>query len=53
MFGAYRGVTGNLTLVNQGHISRTLRCAEFRQGLPVLLEQGSIDEMPIPDAVIN
>jgi len=48
MFGAYRGVTGNLTLVNQGHISRTLRCAEFRQGLPVLLEQGSSDEVPEP-----
>ena len=53
MFAAYRGVTGNLTLVKQGHISRTLRCAEFRQGLPVLLEQGSSDEMSTPDAVIN
>ena len=53
MFGAYRGVTGNLTLVNQGYISRTLRCAEFRQGLPVLLEQGSSDEIPEPEAVIN
>ena len=41
MFGAYRGVTGNLTLINQGHVSRTLRCAEFRHGVPVLLEQGS------------
>ncbi|MEN8206734.1 MAG: penicillin-binding protein activator [Pseudomonadota bacterium] len=53
IFGAYRGVTGNLTLLNQGHISRTLRCAEFRQGLPVLLEQGTGDEISIPDAVIN
>jgi outer membrane PBP1 activator LpoA protein len=43
MFGAYRGVTGNLTLVNQGLVSRTLRCAEFRQGVPVLLEQGRED----------
>ena len=55
MFGAYRGVTGNLTLANQGYISRTLRCAEFRQGMPVLLEQGNSDEMPEPEPepVIN
>ena len=43
MFGAYRGVTGNLTLTYQGLVSRTLRCAEFRHGVPVLLEQGSDD----------
>jgi outer membrane PBP1 activator LpoA protein len=53
MFGAYRGVTGNLTLVNQGHISRTLRCAEFSQGLPVLLEQGSSDEVSEPEIIAN
>ena len=53
MFGAYRGVTGNLTLIDQGHISRTLRCAEFRQGMPVLLEQGSTDVVPEPETVIN
>jgi outer membrane PBP1 activator LpoA protein len=39
MFGAYRGVTGNLSLAGGGVVSRTLRCAEFRQGVPVLLEQ--------------
>ena len=52
MFGAYRGVTGNLTLTNQGHISRTLRCAEFRNGLPALLEQDTRYELPDPEAVI-
>jgi outer membrane PBP1 activator LpoA protein len=46
MFGAYRGVTGNLTLNHQGMVSRTLRCAEFTHGLPVLLEQDSGDEPP-------
>jgi outer membrane PBP1 activator LpoA protein len=44
MFGAYRGVTGNLTLTNEGLVSRTLRCAEFRQGVPMLLEQGRKNE---------
>ncbi len=39
MFSAYRGVTGNLSLAGGGIVSRTLRCAEFRQGVPVLLEQ--------------
>ena len=43
MFGAYRGVTGNLTLANQGLVSRTLRCAEFQLGMPVLLEQDDGD----------
>jgi outer membrane PBP1 activator LpoA protein len=51
MLGAYRGVTGNLTLTSQGLISRTLRCAEFRQGLPVLLEQAGDVEIQEPDAV--
>lgn len=51
MLGAYRGVTGNLTLARQGLISRTLRCAEFRQGLPVLLEQAGDVEIQDPDAV--
>ncbi len=45
MFGAYRGVTGNLTLDDQGLVSRSLRCAEFSNGVPVLLEQGSSDEI--------
>jgi outer membrane PBP1 activator LpoA protein len=39
MFSAYHGVTGNLSLAGGGIISRTLRCAEFRHGVPVLLEQ--------------
>ena len=43
LFGAYRGVTGNLTLASQGLVSRTLRCAEFVRGVPVLLEQDSVD----------
>ena len=47
MFGAYRGVTGNLSLAGGGIVTRTLRCAEFRRGVPVLLEQ---DES---QAVIN
>jgi outer membrane PBP1 activator LpoA protein len=38
MFGAYRGVSGNLSLDRQGQITRTLRCAKFHRGLPVLLE---------------
>jgi hypothetical protein len=38
MFAAYHGVTGNLSLASQGHISRSLRCAKFSHGLPVLLE---------------
>jgi outer membrane PBP1 activator LpoA protein len=40
MFGAYHGVTGNLTLDSQGVINRTLRCARFSNGIPVLLEAG-------------
>jgi outer membrane PBP1 activator LpoA protein len=38
MFGAYHGVSGNLSLDSQGQINRTLRCAKFHRGLPVLLE---------------
>jgi hypothetical protein len=40
MFGAYHGVTGNLSLDSQGIINRTLRCARFSNGLPVLLDAG-------------
>ena len=40
MFGAYHGVTGNLSLDNRGVINRSLRCARFRNGMPVLLETG-------------
>jgi outer membrane PBP1 activator LpoA protein len=38
MFGAYHGVTGNLSLGARGHINRSLRCAKFSRGIPVLLE---------------
>jgi hypothetical protein len=53
LLGAYRGATGNLTLTGDGLVSRTLRCAEFRQGLPVLLEQADVDAIPRTDAVIQ
>lgn len=49
MFGAYHGVSGNLSLDSQGQINRTLRCAKFHRGLPVLLEpvaETSIDMAP-------
>jgi len=49
MFGAYHGVSGNLSLGRQGQINRTLRCAKFQRGLPVLLEpvaSTSIDMTP-------
>jgi outer membrane PBP1 activator LpoA protein len=41
MFGAYHGVTGNLTLDNHGVVNRSLRCARFSNGIPVLLESGN------------
>jgi outer membrane PBP1 activator LpoA protein len=40
MFGAFHGVTGNLSLDSQGVINRSLRCARFNNGIPVLLETG-------------
>jgi hypothetical protein len=40
MFGAYRGVSGNLSLDNRGVINRSLRCARFENGVPVLLDAG-------------
>ena len=43
MFNAYHGVTGNLSLSDDGYINRTLRCAVFRQGLPELLETDTPD----------
>ncbi len=39
MPGAYHGVTGNLSLGEHGRLNRTLRCARFQDGIPVLLEQ--------------
>ena len=38
MFGAYQGVSGNLSLGAEGQVKRALRCAIFRNGLPALLE---------------
>jgi outer membrane PBP1 activator LpoA protein len=43
LFNAYHGVTGNLSLGDRGQINRTLRCATFRQGLPVLLDTATED----------
>jgi outer membrane PBP1 activator LpoA protein len=40
MFGAFHGVTGNLSLDSQGVINRSLRCARFKNGIPVVLETG-------------
>ena len=45
MFGAYHGVTGNLSLGARGHIERSLRCAKFSRGLPVLLEPTVASDM--------
>jgi uncharacterized protein len=41
LFGSYHGVSGNLSLGQHGEINRTLRCARFQNGVPVLLEQGT------------
>ena len=38
MFGAYQGVSGNLSLGAQGQVKRALRCAKFHNGLPALIE---------------
>jgi outer membrane PBP1 activator LpoA protein len=38
MFGAYHGVTGSLTVDRQQQVHRTLRWAQFRNGLPWPLE---------------
>jgi outer membrane PBP1 activator LpoA protein len=37
LFGAYHGVSGNLSLDSMGQITRSLRCAKFRNGVPVPL----------------
>jgi outer membrane PBP1 activator LpoA protein len=37
--GSYHGVSGNLSLDSHGGINRSLRCARFQNGIPVLLEQ--------------
>ena len=38
MFGTYQGVTGNLSLDSRQQVHRTLRWAQFRNGLPYLLD---------------
>lgn len=48
MFGAYHGVSGNLSLDSEGRITRTLRCATFRNGIPVLLEASTDTLSEIP-----
>ena len=52
MFDAYHGVTGNLSLDNEGKIHRALRCAKFRNGQPVLLEPTVRMEPPVPESAI-
>jgi len=52
MFEAYHGVTGNLSLDNEGKIHRTLRCAKFRNGQPILLEPTVRNEPPAPESAI-
>ena len=41
LFGTYHGVTGNLTLDQHQQIHRTLVWAQFRNGLPRLLDAGT------------
>jgi hypothetical protein len=38
IFGSYQGVTGNLSLDSRQRIHRTLRWAQFRNGIPTLLQ---------------
>jgi outer membrane PBP1 activator LpoA protein len=40
IFGAYQGVTGKLSLDRQQQVHRTLRWAQFKSGLPYLLDAG-------------
>ncbi|MGB5339679.1 MAG: penicillin-binding protein activator [Gammaproteobacteria bacterium] len=53
MFGIYRGVSGNLSLDSQGQIHRSLRCARFREGLPVLLDTTEETAIRHPGAAIH
>jgi outer membrane PBP1 activator LpoA protein len=41
LFGAYHGVTGNLTLDDRQVLHRALVWAQFRNGLPVLIDAGT------------
>ena len=51
MFGAYHGVTGNLSLDGQQRVHRTLRWAQIRNGLPYLLEAGGAGDTPTDSAI--
>jgi outer membrane PBP1 activator LpoA protein len=53
MFSSYHGVTGNLSLGIDGQINRTLRCARFRHGLPVLLEPTAEDNTRVTGGFIR
>jgi len=44
----FHGVSGNLSLGNHGQINRTLRCARFSNGLPVLIEPDNGPAAAIP-----
>lgn len=50
LFGSYHGVSGNLTIGNQGVIDRTLRCARFEKGVPVVLETDPVPATDTPPA---
>jgi outer membrane PBP1 activator LpoA protein len=41
LFGSYHGVTGNLTLDARQEVHRTLVWAQFRNGLPYVLDAGT------------
>lgn len=49
LFGSYHGVSGNLSLDKRGEINRSLRCARFQNGVPVLLEKtvDPADSVPV------
>jgi len=51
MFGAYHGVTGNLTMDARRQLHRSLRCARFQNGLPVLLEATTDSTIPVGTAL--
>ncbi len=48
LLATYHGVSGNLTLDSRGHINRSLRCAEFRNGIPELITADNASVTPAP-----
>jgi outer membrane PBP1 activator LpoA protein len=46
LFGAYHGVTGNLTLDDRQVLHRALVWAQFRNGLPSLIDAGAATPAP-------